>query len=48
MRVEREDERTELRWKLWLCGKAILVWVILMEVMLMVGKIVGTAVWSDN
>ena len=40
--MKREDERTELRWKLWLREKAILVWARLMEVMLMVGEIVGT------
>ena len=42
VRVKREDERAELRWKLWRREKAILVWVRLMEVMLMVGEIVGT------
>ena len=40
--VKREDERVELRWKLWLREKARLVWARLMEVMLMVGEIVGT------
>jgi len=40
--VKREDEGAELRWKLWLREKAILVWARLMDVMLMVGKIVGT------
>ena len=44
MRVEREDERAELRWKPWLSDKAILVWASLMEVMLMVGEIVGYGV----
>ena len=42
MRVERGDERVEIRWKLWLREKAILVWASLMEVALMVGEIVGT------
>ena len=42
MRVKREDGRVELRWKLWLSEKAILVWAKLMEVMRMVGQIVGT------
>ena len=37
----------EIRWKLWLGEKAILVWARLMEVMLMVGEIVRTAVWSE-
>ena len=41
-RVKRGAERTEIRWKLWLGEKAILVWARLMEVMLMVGEIVGT------
>ena len=41
-RVKREDERAEIRWKLWLREKAILVWARLMEVMLMVEEIVGT------
>ena len=39
VRVKREDERLEIRWKLWLREKAILV---LMEVMLIVGQIVFT------
>ena len=42
VRVKREDERAEIRWKLWRREKAILVWAKLMEVMLMVGEIVGT------
>ena len=42
MRVEREDERAELMWKLWLRGKAILLCARLMEVMPMVGEIVCT------
>ena len=42
VRVEREDERAELRWKLWLREKAILVWARLMEKMIKVGEIVGT------
>ena len=31
MRVKREYERAELRWKLWLREKGILVWTGLME-----------------
>ena len=46
-RVKREDDRAEIRWKLWLREEAILVWARLMEVMLMVGEIVGT-VWSET
>ena len=46
-RVKREDERAEIRWKLWVREKAILVWARLMEAMLMVGEIVGT-VWSGT
>ncbi len=42
------DERVELRWKLWLGEEAALVWARLMEVMLMVGEIVSTAVWSET
>ena len=42
MRVKCGHEKTELRWKLWLSEKAILVWARPMEVMLMVGEIVGT------
>ena len=42
MRVKREDERAELRWKLWLREKAILVWARLMEEMIKAGEIVGT------
>ena len=42
MRVKREDERAELRWKLWLSEKAILVWARLMQEMIKVGEIVGT------
>ena len=42
MRVKREDERAEIRWKLWLREKAILVWVRLMEEMIKAGEIVGT------
>ena len=41
MRVKREDERVEIRWKLWLRERAILVGET-MAVMLMVGEIVGT------
>ena len=37
-RVKREDERAEIRWKLWLREKAILVWARLMEVMLWLGR----------
>ena len=47
MKVKRGDERSEIRWKLWLREKAILMWARLMEVMLMVGDIVGT-VWSET
>ena len=39
MGVKREDEGAEIRWKLWLREKAILVWARLMRV---VGEIVGT------
>ena len=43
VRVKREDDRAaEIRWRLCLLEKAILVWVTLMGVMLMVGEIVGT------
>ena len=43
VRVKCEDEgAAEIRWKLCLLEKAILVWARLMEVMLMVGEIVGT------
>ena len=42
VRVKRGDERAEIRWKSWLSEKAILVWASLMEVMLMVGDILGT------
>ena len=38
MRVKRDDERAEIRWKLWLGEKAILVWARLMEVMLWLGR----------
>ena len=48
MRVKREEKRVELRWKLWLGEKATLVWARLIEVMLMVGEIVSTAVWSET
>ena len=37
--VKRDDERADIR---WMRQKAILVWARLMEVMLMVGEIVGT------
>ena len=41
--MKREDDRAaEIRWMLCLLEKAILVWATLMEVMLMVGEIVGT------
>ena len=42
MRVKREYEREEIRWKPWLREKTILLWARLMEVMSMVGEIVGT------
>ena len=42
MSVKCGNERAEIRWKLWLREKAILVWARLMEVRLMVGEIVGT------
>ena len=42
MRVKREAEKEELRWKLWLGEKAILVWARLMEEMIKAGDIVGT------
>ena len=45
--VERENERAGITWKLWLGEEAILVWARLMEVMLMLGEIVGT-VWSET
>ena len=32
VRVKREDERAEIRWKLWLGEKAILVWARLIEI----------------
>ena len=41
MRVKLEEERVEIRWKLWLRERAILVGET-MAVMLMVGEIVGT------
>ena len=31
-RVKGEDERAELRWKLWLGEKAIMVWTRLIEI----------------
>ena len=40
--MKREDERAELRWKLWLSEKAILVWARLMEEMIKAGDIVDT------
>ena len=46
--VKRENERAEIRWKLWLGEEAILVWARLMEVMLMVGEIVSTTVRSET
>ena len=42
VRVEREYERLEIRWKLWLSEKAILLWVRLMEEMIKTREIVGT------
>ena len=44
--MKREDERADIRWKLWLREEAILVWARLMKVMWMAGEIVGT-VWSE-
>ena len=40
MRVKRGDEGAELRWKLWLSEKVILVWARLMEEMI--------KVWGDR
>ena len=40
--VKRGDEGAELRWKLWLREKAILVWARLMEEMIKAGEIGGT------
>ena len=40
MSVKREDERAEIRWKLWLGEKAILAWARLMEEIIKVGQIV--------
>ena len=42
MRVNREDERAERRWKLWLREKAMLLWARLMKEMIKVGEIVDT------
>ena len=42
MRAKREDERAELRWKVWLSEKAILVWARLTEEIIKLGEIVGT------
>ena len=39
--MKREDERAEIRWKLWLREKAILMWVRLMEEMIQAGEIMG-------
>ena len=36
--MKREDERAEIRRKLWLREKAILVWARLMEEMIKVGR----------
>ena len=42
-RAARRDERAQIRWKLWLGEKVILmVWALLIEVMLMVVEIVST------
>ena len=41
MGVKREDERVEIGWKLC-CARKRYWWARLMEVMLMVGEIVGT------
>ena len=42
VRVKREDEREEIKWKLWLRERAILVWARLMEKVKKAGEIVGT------
>ena len=42
MRVKREYEREEIRWKPWLREKAILVWARLMEEMVKVEEIRDT------
>ena len=42
VRFKREDERPQIRWKLRLRERAILVRARLTEVMLVVGEIVGT------
>ena len=42
MSVQREEERAEIRWKLWLREQAILVWARLMEEMIRAGEIVST------
>ena len=42
MRVKREAERAEIRWKLWLREKAVAVWARLMEEMMKTGEIMGT------
>ena len=41
--MKRGDEREEIRWKLWLREKAILLWARLMEVMLWLGRS-----WAHN
>ena len=38
VRVKREAERAELRWKLWLREKAILVWARLTQEMIRLGR----------
>ena len=42
MRVKCEDERAEIRWKLWLREKAVAVWARLMEEMIKAGEIMDT------
>ena len=37
--VKREDERVEIRWKLWLREKAILVWARLMGEVIKAGRL---------
>ena len=46
--VNHGHEKAEIRWKLWLVQKAIMVWARLMEVMWMVGEIVSTTVRSET
>ena len=42
MRMKREDERVEIRRKMWLCERAILVLPRLMQKMIKAGEIGGT------